>query len=121
MNGSEARLFWGLAFGALDTVPWTPDKDNERDHDSWPARYKARAGHPAPPECHVGIYGRLENFHYCYVAIKASEQSGNDRTPNSFQFPKVPSEWRDQLREFCDTLGIPWAEPDWHLVAVQHG
>ncbi|MDF1664824.1 MAG: hypothetical protein P1V97_23895 [Planctomycetota bacterium] len=120
MDGSEARLFWGLAFSEMDRVPWTPDKDNEKYADSWPYRYKARAGKPAPSDCHVGIYGRLANFHYCYVGIKASEQSGSDRKTTPFQFPEISPEWRAQLKDFCEVLGISWSEPDWHLIAIQH-
>lgn len=116
MSESEARLFWGLAFSDAQQLPWSA----QDDWSTWKQRYQNRAGKAPDGRCQIGVYGRLDHFSYCYVSIQESERSGNDRQATSFSFPKVPSEWAEQLREYCEILEIPWSTPQWHLVAIQH-
>ena len=120
MEANEARIFWGLAFQDQDKVPWTPKDNKEQFPDQWPIRYKNQSGKAPPSTCRVATYGRLANFYYCYASIHESEQSGTTRAVSDIDFPEVPEHWSSQLREFCEVLEIPWSEPDWHLVVLQH-
>ena len=68
--------------------------------------------------CRVGVWGRLANFSFPYVAVRASEVRVG--VHGAFDLPPREADWDERVRRFCEILDVPCsASPGWH-VAAEH-
>jgi tRNA(Ile)-lysidine synthase TilS/MesJ len=56
-----------------------------------------------------------------YVLVEQSRivvYPGEERVVDLLNRP-MRRHWRSELEQFCDRLGIPWQEPDWHIEVMK--
>ena len=66
--------------------------------------------------CDVG-YHCSGDYPIPYVAIQESVVTAYRGSVKEVMTLEVKPGWRDQLKEFCTLLDIPWQEPKWYLVS----
>lgn len=131
---SDAMLFYG--FSADDEGDWDSlaDKDweelyaekkgitpptveySEATRVEWRAYQakvrEARANEPCEIACHCS-----DGCSIPYVYIKDTHVTASRGDPQEVKTLETDPAWRDQLKAFCDLMGIPWQEPKWYIAS----
>lgn len=96
----------------------------------WGAFYLRQKGIPASRQhweddqasevsgCIIESHGYDGDPEY-FVAVKASRLNGDWESPlvlDPSHFT-IQTEWIEKLRDFCQTMHLPWSEPKWYSVS----
>jgi hypothetical protein len=133
---SDAILFYG--FSAEDEGTWEELEDTDWEEEFarrkginppavaysdatqaewreyWDKSRKARADEPCEIDRHCS-----DGHPIPYVCIRGTHVTANRGSPQAVtpEFLTVDPRWNDQLKSFCDLMGIPWEEPKWYIAS----
>lgn len=135
---TDAILFWGFCLPHEDEgMPW----DDERWEGGTDNYYAFRLGIlPPSVECSdktAEIYEsywrkviKLDKAEVCgigyhcsdsypmqYIAVLKSVTVASRGCPKEVDILAIKSDWREELKRYCEIMGIEWQEPRWWLAS----
>lgn len=128
-TSTDAILFYG--FSAEDEGDWdkrleddwtdtfaahkgvlSPDSGNDAFNAYWSKKSQLLAAEPCEIDQHCS---GAHPISFVYIAeSKITASRGDAKEVGTIW---IGERWRDQLKEFCNLMGIPWQEPKWYLVS----
>lgn len=93
-----------------------PETTNYKDP-AWPAHWAAQRAFEKAYPVTVEEHCSGESPMY-FLALRGSVTSARRGYPTAIETPIVAAEQWQALKTFCDTYGIPWQEPKWHIFSM---
>jgi hypothetical protein len=141
---TNAILFWGIELGEENPLEEDPDAgaddtdaaamyalkkeglkepEEEFSHedekilnlykDYWDKRNKIHDAAGCEHDIHCSC-----DYPMHYAAVTESVTTARRGSPEEITSLVEGHDWREKLRDYCETLGIPWQEPKWWLVSL---
>jgi hypothetical protein len=124
---SDGLFFYGMCWADEDR-PWKEPSDEElakmkalksySDENDWETLYEVRSGKKSE-KCPVelGIHCSFE-YGMPLLAVKETLVNASRGSPEKAKTVLVKPEWDDQLREFCEIMGVKWQKPTWWVTSL---
>lgn len=106
---------WEDAFAAKKgtAAPTVEYESNEELFSAyWEAKRKLIEAEPCEVDSHCSCDCPMP-----FVCVKKSKTTAWRGSPAEITSIAVESTWNEQLRTFCELMGIPWQKPRWWMVS----
>ena len=101
-----------LAGLAPPAEEWSEEtKAQWREH--WAACRAAEAAHPLTIIDHCS-----GDYPMRFLAVNGTCQRASRGNPHAIEIPPIDPSSIEALRSFCETFGIEWREPKWHIFSM---
>lgn len=108
---------WKDKLAALRGVKLPPVEFNDSTRDAHLAYWEVRDKTAETMACAIGSFGYLEEDRDNLLYVRESMIEVGDFGATLVNFPTINLNWIDQLKAFCELMGIEWKNPGWVLAA----
>lgn len=123
--GSDGIFFFGMIWTDNDP-PWRPAdkkeieimKDELSTNPEWEDLYCMRSEKDINDcKVQIGFHCNGEDPMY-FLAVSETLVTANRGYPSKVKTVLVKPEWRSELKQFCDWMGIKFQEPAWWVTSI---